>query len=227
MIIKLIKILNIFLKKTLLGNYRQNKIANEIAKIIKKNELKKKIKILDFGSGFSEPSVISYLQELLKRNYDAKIYAADLFSKDFLKKKNMNYKNKIKYINSNKIIENNFDYCIISDVLHHINYNLKKNKKVKKILLDLKKKSKHIIIKDHFEYNVFSRYLLRILDFLGNFQYDVKIPHKYFTKKIFFKLLLDTNLKIVNINTNISYYPKYFLFFNNKKMHFLTLLKSV
>ena len=92
--------------------------------------------------------------------------------------------------------------------------------------LDLKKKTKYIIIKDHFEYNYFSRTLLQILDFLGNYQNKTNLPKKYFTPKTFNQLMNLSNLKILYLNDKISYYPWYFIFFNSRKLHFITILKK-
>ena len=56
-----------------------------------------------------------------------------------------------------------YDISICADVLHHVGVDNLKG--IKKILSFLKNKSKNIFIKDHYEYSIFSRQLLRFMDF--------------------------------------------------------------
>jgi hypothetical protein len=65
------------------------------------------------------------------------------------------------------------------------------------ILRKLKSKSKIMIIKDHFEYNFYSRQILRFMDFIGNYYLDVNVPKKYFRKEEFDRILKDLNFKII------------------------------
>ena len=76
------------------------------------------------------------------------------------------------------------------------------------------------------EYNFLSRKLLQILDFFGNYQNKTNLPKKYFTKSLFNELVEKSNLKIVKSIKDKNYYPWFFLFFNNPKLHFISILKK-
>ena len=215
------------LRTLLLGSFRQQKIANEIVKLIFKFKIKKKINILDFGSGYFKPSLAELvLDQFEKRNTYPNFICADFYNKKEIIRLNKNYK--IQHINLRDLTntKQKFDYCIVSDTLHHVKKGVNDLKYLSQILIDLKKKTKYIIIKDHFEYNYFSRTLLQILDFLGNYQNKTNLPKKYFTPKTFNQLMNLSNLKILYLNDKISYYPWYFIFFNSRKLHFITILKK-
>jgi len=106
--------------------------------------------------------------------------------------------------------------------LHHIGIERKGD--LVQILKNLKLKSKYILIKDHFEFNIISRVILIFMDFIGNYYNNVSIPKKYFRENEFSELIKTSNLKIVKKITNKEYYGKKFLFFNNSKFHFICLL---
>ena len=76
-----------------------------------------------------------------------------------------------------------FDVTLFSDMLHHDSDN------IKSLLMEAKRVSKVIIIKDHFEYGLWSRKLLQTSDFIGNYGYGVSIPRHYFSKHSFSDLL--------------------------------------
>ena len=127
-------------------------------------------------------------KKLQKKNYVKKIVGTDIF--------NYNYQfKKIKYLEQKNFFKSKlkkFDLIISIDVLHHIGIE-----NSHKILNKLSKYSKYILIKDHFEHGFFSRHLLRFVDFYANYAYGVKIPNRYFTKKLWkstLKNLINRNL---------------------------------
>ena len=75
-------------------------------------------------------------------------------------------KNKFFHINKLKSSNIKFNFCLIIDVLHHIGIN--NDNKIFIITKKLKKLSKYIIIKDHFQYGAFSNFMLIAMDFFGN-----------------------------------------------------------
>ena len=227
MIFKIISSLNKILRKILVGNFRQEKISFHISKAIIEINKKKNIKILDFGSGFFKPSLAQITSENLKKNNLVSDFVClDFYTKDDIR--SLNTDDNIRYVNLNDLKKLNykFDFCIISDTLHHIDDGVENLDNLSKVLNELKKNSDLLIMKDHFEYNFLSRKLLQILDFFGNYQNKTNLPKRYFTKTLFNELVDKSNLKIVKSIEDKKYYPWFFLFFSNPKLHFISILKK-
>jgi len=218
-------LIKFFLKRLrllILQNQREIKLSLIFTYLIKKYRTSRNIRILDFGSGF-EPRIASYIKSTLEKEIKIEITCIDLYSKKELDILNDNYDLKFYNISSINNFDKKFHFCIISDVFHHI--GIDKSNKILTILNKIKKISNIIIIKDHFEYNFFSRQTLRFMDFIGNYYNSVNIPKKYFTKKIFNKLIKKANFKIISKILNVRYYNKLFLFFSNPKIHFIYVIK--
>jgi hypothetical protein len=86
------------------------------------------------------------------------------------------------------------------DMLHHAT-----NEEVDRLLSEVSRASKNIIIKDNFEQSLYSRITLQMLDFLGNFGYGISIPKKNTSHQ---RLLMLNSLEIIKIDTNIDFYSK-------------------
>ena len=89
----------------------------------------------------------------------------------------------------------------------------------------LKKICKFIIIKDHFQYGFFSNLILVLMDFFGNYFDGVKIPNLYFDKESYKKFLKKIPLKEIRSINNKKYYKWYWLYINNKKLQFVSIVK--
>lgn len=212
------KIWNIFLY-----NKRVEKILSHFSELIIKTHRGQFIKILDFGSGF-QPNIAFQLHNHLKKKYKVIIHCYDFYDENQLKNLNKYDGIYFKNINDLSIHKEKYDFVIISDVLHHI--GVENLNDIKMILNKLRCQSDYILIKDHFEHSYFSRLILIIMDFIGNYYNEVKIPKKYFTKESFKKLIDDLNLKEIEQINNQNYYDSKFLFFNNPKLHFISLIKT-
>ena len=198
MIFKIISSFNRILRKILVGNFRQEKISFHISQAIIEINKKRNIKILDFGSGFFKPSLAQItLKNLKKSNLISEFVCLDFYNQDDIK--SLNTDSNIRYMNLNELknLNYSFDFCIISDTLHHIDEGVENLENLTEVLNELKKNSEYLIIKDHYEYNFLSRKLLQILDFFGNYQNKTNLPKKYFTKSLFNELVEKSNLKIV------------------------------
>ena len=220
--VNVIKNLLKLIRYLIVGNKRINKLSDSLVKIIQeqnKSYSKSKIRILDYGSGY-EPYLINLIKKKIK-NVELEIDNYDIYTKKQIKYLNSKYK--MNFYNIKELKNNNksYSFVIISDVLHHIN----SINYIKKVLINLNAKTKFLIIKDHFEYNFFSRQCLRIMDFFGNYYRNVSIPKKYFTEKCFLDLLHCSNIRVLKKYTNIRYYPKLFFFLSNPKLHFIYLCK--
>ncbi len=200
-----------FIRKVF-GGDRVKRISETIVNLSKKISLEsnKKISIIDFGCGSMEVS-----KKLQKHSFVNKITGIDTFDFQY-KTKKMKYTQSDKFFKS---INNKFDLVIVVDVLHHMGID-----DAHKILKKLSKISKHIIVKDHFEYGFFSRHLLRLIDFYGNYAYDVNIPDKYFDFKSWQKTVKKSSLKEIKFIKNFQQHDGLFNFILNKKYHFISLL---
>lgn len=116
-----------------------------------------------------------------------------------------------------------FDIAIICDVLHHDLNN------ASLLIQEAKRTSKYILIKDHFEYGIFSRSVLRLMDFVGNWGYDVSIPKKYFSKETFQSILKENRLVVIESIDSINLYNHLPLIRYLLKPHwqFIKVLKSI
>ncbi len=224
------KILKLSLKKLrdfLINDFREKILSEIIVKIILKySNNKETIKIIDYGAGF-EAKIAFCVYDILKKKYkiNVKIYCYDLYSLDNLKILNQN-KNiiffNIKDLNFDNI---KYDFCLISDVLHHIGVN--KTSELKNLINNLQNKTEYILIKDHFIYGFFSHMTLITMEFLGNyFKKNVNVATRFFDKSSFNYLLKLTNSEIVEEILNIQCYQSYFLFMSNPKLHFIYLIKK-
>ena len=227
MLSKLLKILLHKLRNLVIGDFRSKKLSAIIVEKIIKYNKKKKIKILDYGSGY-QPKVIYFVNESLMQLYKKKISidCYDFYSKKDLKKLNNNKKNNIAFhsINSIKKNKKKYDFCLINDVIHHI--GIEKEKLIIGILNNLADVSKIVFIKDHFQQGAVSNTIIRIIDFLGNYFNDVKVPKNYYSIKTFEKFIKKTNSKIIERVIGIKLYPSFLLFMSNPKFNFIYLIKK-
>ena len=214
------------LRLTILSHQRERNLAKIISKqILLLTKNKSEINILDYGSGF-EPLVINLIHKNIVNKYNKiNISCCDYYKNNEIN--NLNKKNKnIKFFKIEKLrsMKNKYDIAICADVLHHV--GIENLDKIKDILRFLRNKSTYILIKDHYEYSIFSRSVLRFMDFIGNYYNGVTIPKKYFTRDLFSTVVKKSNLKIYKAIEDYRYYSKIFLFFSNPKLHFIKILKK-
>ena len=216
-------------RKFLFGNYRGHilsaTICGEIEKL-EKLEKKRIVKILDFGSGY-DPVIINEIVKKLTykyKNTKFEAYCYDFYTTKELRI--MNIKSNIKFYNIKSLSNNKytkFNFCLLIDVLHHIGFH--NNKKIYEIVRKLEKKSKFLVIKDHFQYGFFSNMALIFMDYFGNYGDNTKIPKTYFTIKTFENFLSKMNLKELKRINNKKYYKWYWFYFNSSKLQFISIVK--
>ncbi|MEJ2884623.1 class I SAM-dependent methyltransferase [Pedobacter sp. GR22-6] len=95
--------------------------------------------------------------------------------------------------------QNSFDAAILVDVLHHCT-------DITGTLNEARRITPYIIVKDHLEYGLVSRTLLQLMDFYGNWAYDVNVPKRYFSKESFEKLCKECGFKILSMQIGINLY---------------------
>ena len=170
------------------------------------------------------------IENIIKKLYfkyrDTKVlaYCYDFYSNEQLQLMNHNSNIKFAHIrNLPGLNKTKFNFCLIIDVLHHI--GVQKNNRISKIIKLLKKRSKILIIKDHFQYGFFSNLSLILMDFVGNYGDNVKIPKLYFSIKTFDKFISKLNLKEIKRINDKKYYKWYWFYFNSKKLQFISILR--
>ena len=209
------------LRKTFLGLYREEQLSNYFYMLIKSYHKNKKIKILDYGSGFN-PDLIFILSRKLKlEGLDIDITCADFYTQEEIVELSKKFST-VTFININDLAKGlSYDFSILSDVLHHVGVNEKETEDILTFLINA---SKYVILKDHFEYSLLSRQLLRFMDFIGNYKDGVNIPKMYFSKEKYHKILNNLNIQKIEDVQGIKLYGALFIPFNFSKYQFINLL---
>ena len=96
--------------------------------------------------------------------------------------------------------DKSFDVVLFCDVLHHVREG------AQALLAEAARAGRVVVIKDHFEYSLFSRMMLWGMDFLGNWGYGVALPLRYFTRERFRVLAEQAGLTIERIDAGIDLY---------------------
>tara|TARA_A100001035_G_scaffold268856_1_gene254275 strand:+ start:49 stop:723 length:675 start_codon:yes stop_codon:yes gene_type:complete len=220
----LIKIILKKFRRLVLTDFREEQLSKYFADIISKNIKHNSINILDYGSGHYPKIIFELKKKLRILGFDTNIFCVDFYRDTELKVLNSESET-ISFINFNEFekIKTEFDLAIISDVLHHIGIeNLVNETNLEQVF-----KSKFVLIKDHFEYSLFTRYLLIFMDFIGNYKDSVRIPRKYFSYNTYLNFLQNNNLKIIDEVQNIKLYSSFYFPMNLKKIQFIHLLTQI
>lgn len=114
-----------------------------------------------------------------------------------------------------------FDAALIIDVLHHAGIE-----NAVQILREVARCSQYIIVKDHVEYGVFSRQVLRLSDWFGNAAYGVAIPKRYFDQKSWQDIVMRAGLKEVELTIGVKIYDGLFGAIMPPHYHFLSILTA-
>jgi SAM-dependent methyltransferase len=115
-----------------------------------------------------------------------------------------------------------FDFVFFCDVLHHTEENLLA------LLKEAARVAHFVVVKDHFEYGLFSRSILQLMDIVGNWGYGVSIPKAYFNLRSFEKFSQNADLRIKEMNIGLHLYGHLPVVRNilRPKWQFLALLES-
>jgi len=206
-----------------LGIYREEQLSGYFIDLIIKHSKSKEIHILDYGSGFNPDLILLLSKKLSDNNFKYHITCVDFYSKENLNELNKNYK-QINFVDFKELPKDlNYNFVILSDVLHHVGVD---SEETRKILNHLSSISKYIILKDHFEYSFLSRHTLRFMDFIGNYKDGVNIPKNYFTEANYKHLLEELEIENIDIIENIKLYSKILIPFNFSRFQFINLLRK-
>ena len=114
--------------------------------------------------------------------------------------------------------DSSFDVVLFSDVLHHC------LPEAITLLQEARRVGRYIIVKDHFEHGVFSRQVLRLMDWVGNYGYGVSVPDQYFTKERFFLAADKAGFKVLKLHESLALYPVYLSPILRPNLQFLAVL---
>ena len=85
-------------------------------------------------------------------------------------------------------------------MLHHTPEN------AARLLAEAGRVATNVLVKDHFEYGAYSRTMLRLMDFVGNWGYGVSVPDSYFTRDGFVRLAGEQDLVITALDCGMQLY---------------------
>lgn len=96
--------------------------------------------------------------------------------------------------------DRSFDVVLFSDVLHHAGEN------TGTLLAEAGRTGLTVVVKDHFERSLWSRAMLWVMDFVGNWGYGVAMPRRYFTRARFEKAAEAAGLTVRRVDAGIDLY---------------------
>jgi len=96
--------------------------------------------------------------------------------------------------------DNSVDIVLFCDMLHHANEN------IPHLMKEAHRVANTVIIKDALEYSLYSRWVLKAMDVVGNWGYGVPLPRQYFTIQSFGNLCRDSGFTIRRMDIGVQLY---------------------
>jgi len=96
--------------------------------------------------------------------------------------------------------DQSLDVVLFCDMLHHANGS------IPLLMQEARRVGRAVLIKDSFEYSMYSRWVLKAMDFVGNWGYGVALPDRYFTRKSFEQLCRQSGLVIRQLDIGVRLY---------------------
>lgn len=93
-----------------------------------------------------------------------------------------------------------FDIVLLCDVLHH------SGAEAGPLLRETGRVGGFVLVKDHFEESLYSRLILWLMDFVGNWGYGVNLPKSYFSVDSFSRCYKEHGLRLLEQNRGIDLY---------------------
>jgi SAM-dependent methyltransferase len=114
-----------------------------------------------------------------------------------------------------------FDYVLFVDVLHHTTA-------AEDLLLQAKSIARRgVVIKDHYCESRLDYYTLAFMDWVGNAQYGVALPHRYRAAAEWQALFARSGLQPVRTLEDLGLYPGLFDAVFGRNLHFVSLLQEL
>lgn len=169
--------------------------------------------LLDFGCGNMAIS-----GDLKRRAAVAEVWGADTYQPPAGDEKYSRY-TQIGDATALPFDDGRFDVAICVDVLHHIGVD-----EGAKVLRELGRVSRYVVVKDHFEYGFFSRQLLRLADWYGNYAYGVNVPDRYFDKRSWTGIVSAAGLEEIRLTCPVRVHNGLFGLILLPRNHFVSIL---
>jgi SAM-dependent methyltransferase len=110
------------------------------------------------------------------------------------------------------------DVVSLVDVLHHTD-------DPRVLLHEASRVSRrYVLIKDHLREGLFARATLRMMDWVGNYGHNVKLPYNYLSAKEWHDVFRDTNLNSERWIETLGLYPFPFSMAFDRRLHFISRL---
>lgn len=87
--------------------------------------------------------------------------------------------------------------------------------------------NRYIVIKDHYKWGIISLIKLRLMDYVGNAHYKVRLPYNYLSKKKWDEIFEKNNLRIVSLDTKLNLYTGLFHILFDRNLHFIVKLEKL
>lgn len=165
--------------------------------------------VLDVGSGNGQ---LSYA--ILQRRPDLKISGIDTFKWPEQSIPTSTFDGQLI-----PFTDNYFDYCLVSDVLHHCEDPRELLQEIVRV------SSKGIVIKDHVSENGLDWLILSFMDWVGNRGHGVKLVYNYWSWDQWLAAFQELGLEISSTTKNLGLYPRPFSIIFDRKLHFISLLQ--
>jgi len=117
--------------------------------------------------------------------------------------------------------DSRFDISICIDVLHHAGFD-----KAVRLLREMGRTSRYILVKDHFERGLVTRTLLQLSDFYGNWGYGVNIPRRYFREQTWNDVVGKSGLKEIRRVNRVQVHGRLVSSVLSPTLHFISVLTS-
>jgi hypothetical protein len=95
-----------------------------------------------------------------------------------------------------------FDVALLCDTLHRTPEN------AARLLAEAGRVARRVIVKERFEYGAYSRSMLRLMDFVGNWGYGITVPEGFFTRDGFVRLAAEQGLVITSLDCGLEPYER-------------------
>lgn len=200
------KTITAIIHDTFIYNKRFTQLYNHLSVIIKKFRINE---ILDIGAGDGK------IDSMLIKKHNIKITGVDVLVRD---KTYIPVKEYDGY--HIKLPNNTVNATMLIDVLHHTDNISATFKEAVRV------SNKYIIIKDHLLHGYISYLKLKLMDYVGNYHYGVRLPYNYVNSKTWKKLFKDNNLKIVWLKKNLNLYTGIAHLLFDSNLHFIAVLKK-